>query len=280
MQPAQLDAQFIASKYAPQRRERDIEQIAIVDVIAIYADDRGSEIARDNELYARLERLNNFWANRTLAEINGETCREYVRVRGNSSGARRELEDLRAAINHHSREGYHQGTVRVLLPKKGKARMRWLTRKEAAPLLRTCWQAREGQTIHRGPRFNQSVETDRRPLRHLARFILIGLYTGTRAGAIASASIRPGVGRSFVDMDQDQDQGIFYRLATGAVETKKRQPPVPLSPRLLADLRRWAAKGIIRDAVVEWNGQPVRSVRTAFRRTATPCWSGPECRAP
>lgn len=254
-------AQFIASKYAPQRRERDIEQIAIADVIAIYADDRGSEIARDNELYARLERLNNFWADRTLAEINGETCREYVRVRGNSSGARRELEDLRAAINHHSREGYHRGTVRVLLPKKGKARTRWLSRKEAAALLWACWRARETQTIHRGPQTNKSVETDRRPLRHIARFILVGLYTGTRSGAIVSASLKRESGRSFVDLQH----GVFYRLADGATETKKRQPPIPLPPRLLAHLRRWATKGIIRNAVIEWNGQPVSSVKTGFR---------------
>ena len=31
------------------------------------------------------------------------------------------------------------------------------------------------------------ILTDKQPFRHLARFILIGLYTGTRAGAIASA---------------------------------------------------------------------------------------------
>jgi integrase len=91
---------------------------------------------------------------------------------------------------------------------------------------------------------------------------LIGLYTGTRAGAILSASIKPSPGRSFVDLER----GIFYRLAEGATQTKKRQPPVPIPPRLLAHLRRWKAKGIIRDPVVEWNGQPIRSVRTGFTR--------------
>jgi integrase len=91
---------------------------------------------------------------------------------------------------------------------------------------------------------------------------LIGLYTGTRAGAIASASTQRGIGRSFIDLEQ----GIFYRLAAGATETKKRQPPVPIPPRLLAHIRRWVATGIVRDALIEWNGQPVRSVRTAFRR--------------
>lgn len=255
-------AAHLASKYQPTRRERDIERIDIADVLSVYADARGEGIARDTEFYARLERLNNYWGNRKLAGVNGESCRDYVRVRGNESSARRDLEDLRAAINLHSREGYHRGTVHVVLPRKGMPRTRWLTRSEAASLLWVCWRARERQTIHRGPNINEMVETDRQPLRHLARFILIGLYTGTRAGAIASASVQRGIGRSYVDLEQ----GIFFRLATGRVETKKRQPPVPIPPRLLAHLRRWVTKGIVRNAVVEWNGQPVRSVRTAFRR--------------
>jgi hypothetical protein len=82
----------------------------------------------------------------------------------------------------------------------------------------------EIQTIHRGLRKGQLVGTGKRPLRHLARFILIGLYTGTRAAAIASAAVERGNGRSFVDLDN----GIFYRLAEGKRETKKRQPPVPI----------------------------------------------------
>ena len=148
---------------------------------------------------------------------------------------RRDLEDLRAAINHHSREGLHRGLVRVALPGKGRGRDRWLTRSEAAALLWTCWRYREVQTQHRGALKNQKIETDKRPLRHIARFILIGLYTGTRAGAIASASPYRDEGRSYVDLEH----GIFYRLAQGRIATKKRQPPAPLPDRLLAHMRRW-----------------------------------------
>jgi hypothetical protein len=67
------------------------------------------------------------------------------------------------------------------------------------------------------------VTTNRRPLRHIARFILIGLYTGTRAGAISSASPYAEPGRSYVDLER----GIFYRKAIGKRATKKRQPPAP-----------------------------------------------------
>jgi integrase len=196
-----------------------------------------------------------------LAEVNGASCRRYVKHRGNNGGARRDLEDLRSAINHHAKEGLHRGIVRVVLPSRGLPRTRWLTRKEAATLLRVCWRAREIQTQHRGTHKGQKIETDKRPLRHLARFLLIGLYTGTRAGAIATASSRKGEGRSFVDLQN----GIFYRLPEGQRATAKRQPPVPIPPRLLAHLRRWTAKGISQDHFVEWNGRPVQSVKTAFK---------------
>lgn len=76
---------------------------------------------------------------------------------------------------------------------------------------------RETQTIHVGPLKGKKIETDRRPLRHIARFALIGLYTGTRAGAIASASPHRAEGKSYIDLER----GIFYRLAIGRRATAK-----------------------------------------------------------
>jgi integrase len=203
---------------------------------------------------------------RKLSDVTGDTCREYVRWRKSPGGARRDLEDLRSAINHHAKEGLRRGVVRVVLPSRGVPRTRWLTRKEASALLRVCWRAREIQTQHRGKQKGQKIETDKRPLRHLAQFILIGLYTGTRASAIATASTHRGEGRSFVDLQN----GIFYRLAEGRRATTKQQPPVPIHPRLLAHLRRWTAKGISRERFVEWNGRPVQSVKTAFKTAVRP----------
>ena len=94
----------------------------------------------------------------------------------------------------------------------------------------------------------------------MARFILTGLYTGTRHAAICGAAFQPAIGRGHVDLDR----GVFHRRAQGARETKKRQPPVRLPDRLLAHLRRWHRLGIAKHAVVEWNGKPVASVRKAF----------------
>lgn len=118
-------------------------------------------------------------------------------------------------------------------------------------LLWAAWRARQ---VMRDERTRRAVG------RHLARFILVGLYTGSRHGAVCGAALMRTIGRGYVDLDR----GVFYRRAPGARATKKRQPPVRLPDRLLTHLRRWKRLGIANQAVVEWNGKPVRSVRKAF----------------
>src|SRR6266404_1095012 len=223
-------ADYIAPKYQPERRRQDIEDIDCADVLSIYLSDIG-EPGDQFEIEARIERLNEFWGGKKLSEVNAQACAAYVKHRGNRGGARRDLETLRAAINHHAKEGFHRGVVRVSLPPKGEARDRWLTRSEAAALVWHCWRHREKQTIHSGRYKGEAITTDRRPLRHIARFVLIGLYTGTRAGAIASASPYAEPGRSHVDLER----GIFYRK-------------------------------LIATCFVEFNGKPVASVKKGFKR--------------
>ena len=248
-------AAYIAAKYAPQRRERDLAAVPVADVINIYLTDVAPGQARPEKAAERGERLIGWWGDKALTDVSGATCRAYAASRGNSGGARRDLQDLAAAINHHAREGLHRGSIRVALPPRGQARQRWLTRDEAARLLWVCWRTREVQNGH---------PTGKRPLRHLARFLLLGLYTGSRPGAILNASWLRGPRRSFVDLES----GVFHRRADGAVETANRQPTVKLAPRLLTHLRRWrrldAAAG--RAHVVTFDGLPIASVKTALGR--------------
>jgi hypothetical protein len=81
----------------------------------------------------------------------------------------------------------------------------------------------------------------------------------------------PTIGRGHVDLER----GIFYRLAIGRRQTKKRQPPVKLPPRLLAHMRRWRRLGLSQAAVVEWNGKPVESVRKGFEAAVRAAGLGP-----
>ncbi|MET4791633.1 integrase [Bradyrhizobium japonicum] len=263
---------YLIKQVRPERKAREIDDIPIADVLSIYLDDHidpektESELtAQERHLVQTVSRLNKYWGSKVLTDINTREAKGYVKHRqkdgGGPGGARRDLEMLRAAINHHGAENLHYGKVSVWLPEKGEARDRWLTRSEAAAMIWAAWRYREVQTIHVGPDKGKKVITDRRPLRHVARFLLIGCYTGTRAGAIASASKLRSIGKSYVDLDR----GMYYRKAIGKKTTNKRQPPAPIPPRLLTHMRRWDRLGVAKEHFIEYNGKPVLSVKKAFR---------------
>jgi integrase len=256
-------AAYLISKYTPERTEKPLSKVLISDVIKIYLEDCVPEQARPEKAAERAIRLIDFFDGKTLDDITGKLCREYVASRegqgrsnkGKGGGAKRDLEDLRAAINHHAKEGYHRGVVRVVLPAKGKARQRWLTRSEFARLLWTCWRSREIQ---------DGVPTKKHPLRHLCRLLLTGVYTGSRPGAIFSSSWFDGEGRSFMDLEH----GIFHRHAGGATETNKRQPNVKIPWRLKPHLERWRRldKSENTGFVIRYDGMPVKDCDTSIKR--------------
>ena len=245
-------AEYIAKKYTvPRDRGRHPSEILVLDVLNIYLTDKATKHSDPSITKARVMTLAAWWGDKTLADVSGTTCREYAAYRtaqprraakpdvtGNparmvtAAGARRELEDLRSAINHHRTEGLCSEFVGVALPDKTEPRDDWLTRSEAARLIWAAWRARQ-------KKMGEGL-TDRDVGRHVARFMLVGFYTGTRHGAICSAALTPSVGRGYVDTDR----GVFYRRRHGARQTKKRQPPVRLPARLLAHLRRWKRLGV------------------------------------
>lgn len=262
-------AEYIASKYQIVRSKRHPSEILVLDVLNLYLAEAAPRHARPAETKQRIMALADFFHSDTLAQLNGPRCRAYVASRVGrpwksarpkpnrparlvtEAAARRELEDLRAAVNYHRTEGYCSEIVSVALPAKAQSRIVWLTRSEVARMIWAAWRAKA-----RVPRTN----TERDIGKHIARFMLVGVYTGTRHAAICGAAFSPAIGRGHVDLDE----GVFHRRAEGQRETKKRQPPVRLADRLLAHLRRWHRLGLATHAVVEWNGKPVESVRKGF----------------
>jgi integrase len=207
---------------------------------------RGSSRARE-----RPPRL--LWHTMTLAEVNSRQCALYVAQRGSEAAARRDLEDLKAAINLHRKEGLCNAVVNITLPPKGAARERWLTTSEAARLIWAGWRYRQPQ---------RGKETPRRSRQHIARFIIVALYGGSRSAAILDASFAREPGRGYVGLEK----GLFYRLAEGETETSKRRPTICVPIRLLAHMRRWHANGARH--VIEHDGRPVASVKKSFAATA------------
>ncbi len=259
---------YLADKHGKPSRKRDGDpaEIFVTQVLNIYQEDVAPKHARPHETIQRILKLGEFWEPYKLSDVNGQTCRAYVRWRTkqqwksatknkaklvSEAAARRELEDLRAAINRHRREGLCREFISVVLPEKSESRETWLTRKQAARLLWAAWRARQVM---------RDKVTKREVGKHIARFVLVGLYTGTRHAAICGAALQPAIGRGYVDVDR----GVFHRRAKGTKKTKKQQPPVRLPDRLLAHIERWKRLGIATHAVVEWNGKPVQSVRKGF----------------
>ncbi|MBZ8133266.1 site-specific integrase [Afifella sp. IM 167] len=245
---------IVSRREVPRHGQRPAAETLIVDVLNLYLLDVVPAQARPDEAAGRIARLGTFFDGMHLSDLNGALCRAYAAGRGAPVAARRELEDLRAAINHHRAEGLCAEIVSVVLPPRPASRERWLTRSEAARLIWAAWSYREVQ---------KGAETDRRPLRHVARFVLAGLYTGTRAGPILAASFTPVPARPLVDLDR----GVFYRRPAARRETKKRAPPVVLPRRLLAHLRRWRRLG--QAGPVEWRGAPTARIHRAFAHAAS-----------
>jgi integrase len=230
--------------------------LLVANVLAVYGRDK--QVARPRDLAYRISALVGYFGHMRITQVNASTCRAYAEHRKSPSMARRELEDLGAAFAHCKKQdmlppGWEPN---IVLPPKPAPRTRWLTREEVIKLLRAAWRYREVQNF---------CATDRASRQHVARFILVGLYTGSRSSAICNAALTPTIdGRGYVDLEN----GIFYRLGLGVAETKKRQPTIPIHPRLLSHMRRWRRLGISKTAVIEYAGEPVKSVRKAFARVA------------
>ncbi len=158
------------------------------------------------------------------------------------STARRELVVLGAALRWCWNEHNIDRPIPVWLPDQAEPRERHLTRSEAAALLAGAL----GWDRH-GVRHHAKIN------RHLARFILIGLYTGTRHDAILKLQWIQNTAGGWIDLES----GVLYRRAAEAIDSKKRRPPVPVPPRLLPHLRRW--RGLTRRYVIEYAGHPIRS---------------------
>ncbi|CAM5546524.1 hypothetical protein ATER59S_04424 [Aquamicrobium terrae] len=239
--------------------------------------------------------LVDWWGTKKIAEINKATCQRYTAHRMaavKSTGTpRRELAVLQAAVNFwHETHGPLTAIPKVTLPSKPPARSRWLNRSEAAMLLagslgwyREYWCDVATRRQHwRWRRYAGGIN------RHLARFILLGLYTGSRKQALLGAQWMANISGGWIDLDRS----IMYRKAAEQEETKKRQPATRLGRRILAHLRRWkriddqarsaaAAQNDSDDQdkklpiylhVVSWRGGGVGSVRTAWAAAVELAW--------
>jgi integrase len=220
----------------------------LADVISTYAEEHIKHAVSGKHIQYDLRHLAKWWGTKRVSEIGSASCRAYTAHRNAGASSRRELAFLNAAIGHwRSNYAPLMATPKIKLPPKPQPRQDFMTRSEAAKFL---WHAR------------------RTP--HLARFFLIGWYTGSRRSVIT------GLKWSMVDLDS----GVMKRKERDAARTKKRAPPVRLGARILAHLSRWRRLDDGQtDFVVHFRGnkidRPVRSWERVRRLANRPVYVVP-----
>ena len=220
--------------------KRTSDECLVADVLAHYAKHK-SDVARPQDLAMRLRFLMGYWGDRYLSDISRATCAEYSDHRGSANSARRELEDLRAAVNMYAADSLCRDHVKVTLPPKPPSRVDYFTRDQVAALVWYLYKTK----VRQG-----NKDTKALALRHIVPFVLVAIYTGTRSQRIWQASFRREPGRPWIDVED----GVFYRAAQGeAVSPTKRAGSIRIPPRLLVHLRRWAKT---RDYLVQYRGRP------------------------
>jgi len=252
-------AAYLAAKYTPPRTPgAGLGDILIADVMTAYLREHAAHTASAEFIAHTAAPIIAWWGARTLADVRGNSCRDYVAWRTRqpvanaptrtvtAATARHDLKTLRAAINHWHREhGPLPSVPAVTLPPPAPPRERWLTRDEAASIIRAARRTRQAG--------------------HIARVVLIGVYTGTRPGALLGLAWMPQTRGGWIDLDA----GVLHRRGEGARRTKKRQPPARIPDRLLPHLRRWHRADMIArrepvTSVIHYGGAAVGKLRRSW----------------
>ncbi len=176
---------------------------------------------------------------RTVADMTPRMQRHFIEWRKHQAGRKgkmlsndtinKDLQVLRAALNHCRREGYVSEVPNVQLLSKPPPRQRFLTPEEVRRLLAECRE------------------------QHLFRFVMLSLHTLQRPGAIL------GLRCEQVDLGSRR---IDFK-PPGWIQSNKRRPVVPISNTILPVLEEAIAESVS-GFLIEYAGRPVSSIKTSF----------------
>lgn len=203
----------------------------VEDLWPVYVRDRKADGARADRFKAHWTALAPHFGNRTGSSITREDCRAYYKDRKKAgysdSTIKTDLELLRACLRHR----YGSASPSLWMPPASAPRDHWLTKEQAREL----------------------VEEATTP--HIKLFVVLGLATGARAGAI-------------LDLTWDRvnfEQGTIDYRPPGRIQTNKRRTVVPMNGRARAALME-AYEARLSDYVIEYGGKKVESVKKAVQR--------------
>jgi integrase len=237
-------------------------KLFVDEVVAAYLSEHAKDSISRVFLHDTARPIVQWWSGKKLSEINEGNCKAFVKWRtaqkdsrkrkrpGNISiaTARHNLKTLRSAIHwYHRAYGPLPSVPKVSLPPQTPQRADyWLSRDEVAARIRVA---------RKNPRW-----------RHVVRQLLIGVYTGTRPGAILALRWTPSTDGGWFDLDS----GTLHRQGMKATRSNKRQPSVRIHARLLPHLRRWKAVDMARGitSVISYHGERVQKLRRSWHAVA------------
>lgn len=218
-------------------RPLDPDEYLISNALTLYGELHAPTTQSPDRIAYAIEPLLDYWEHCTVGDITKQTCRNYINRRGRANGTiRRELGVLKAALNFAYSEGRITRVPHVLLPEKPRGKDRWLTRHEAASLL------------------NAARTTSGSVRLYLPLFILLGLYTGARKGALLSLRWH----------QVDFENGMIDLLPLGEQQSNKRKAKIPIPNRLMTFLRLARKRGSDLGYVINRDGAKLADVKHSF----------------
>lgn len=240
-----------ADRHLSQHKQRASKREGsrlVDDAMNAYLEEHAPHTARPQDIAYCVLNLAPFFGEFSVDEVTKAKCQEYARQRKDVTDGtiRKDLEILRAALNHDHKEGRCEKNFYVWMPDKPEGRPRWLTRIEAANLLRA---ARNVSTATRDKDGNK-VST------HLPWFILLSLYSGQRRGAVL------GLTWDRVDLERGTINWQYGK------KTNKRRPMQPMPDELWMFMRYLSRHGT-QGHVLTYRGMKMgrvnRSLSTALK---------------
>jgi integrase len=213
-------------------------EVLLASVLHRYQDEKGVGTASEKANAQALDSLLGFYSTKAVvSDLNPSNhiayekhCRTKSKHMASTINRRRQV--LVAALNHAKKNGALSVVPYVPMPPTPLRKERWLSRDEAA------WMIRAGR---------------RAKLWYLVPFIRLGLYTAARATAILQLTW------DRVDLEMGR---IDFRVE-GEVETKKKRPNAPINFMLLRALRAARMKTNSQYVIV-YRGGPIGLIRKSF----------------
>jgi integrase len=213
----------------------DPAQVLVADVLTYYATNHGRKVIGKETLANAIANLAAGFDGKTVADAPAHVD-FYIKHRDRAAGTvRRELGVLQTAINYGHKKRLLTGTVTIELPPVPPSKERWLTRDEAAKLIRASRKDAKAQL-------------------YMPLFILIGIYTGRRKEAILSLRWS----------EVDLRAGVINFEIEGRERTKKQRGKAPIPDRLLPHLIRARRRGSDLGPVLHISGKPIANIRKGF----------------